>query len=231
VGDAEDITSNAERTLDWSWVHENNLNAYSNGDMNLFHNSISTFSRDDDAARGTFKLNLLADGVQRLDMANSAEFIVKWDGGETISTAFETQSTLVWPEKMDFALIREDNIDLPKIGSPILNSRITIMLPESSGSSNLIKYVGPKFEKLGIDLVEMDFNDDSFLDLSGVKIDYNLNTNFDGISWSGLLDRDGFTEPIYKQSANSKYEDSKGGVTCYWGEMRETEIGLTRLGS
>jgi hypothetical protein len=232
VGDAEGITNNAERTLDWSWAHENNLIAYSNGDMNMFHSSISKLSTDDDAARGTFKLSLLANGVQRLDMANSGVFDAKWDGGETISTSFERQSTLVWPVEMDFALIRENNIDLPKIGSPILTSRFTIILPKSSGSSDLINYVGPDFEKLGIDLEEMDLN--SFLDLSSMKIDYNLGINFDEISWYGLQNPNGFTEPIYREAVTKNLRDSKGGVTCSWGEMRETEIGLApkiRLGS
>jgi hypothetical protein len=231
VRDAEGITNNAERTLDWSWTHENNLIAYSNSDMNMFHNSISKLSRDEDEARGTFKLSLLANGVQRLEMANSGVFNANWDGGETISTSFERQSTLVWPEEMDFALIRENNIDLPKIGSPLLNSRFTIILPESSGSSDFINYVGPDFEKLGIDLVEMDLN--NFLELSGLGIDYNLDINFDDINWYGLLNPNGLKEPIYRESVNKKFRDSKGGVTCSWGEMRETEIGepKIRLGS
>jgi hypothetical protein len=224
VGDAEDIINNAGGALGWSWDNENNLIAYSNGDMNMFHNSISQLSLGDDAARGTFTLDLLANGVQRLDMANSGAFNVKWDGGETISAAFEKQSTLVWPEKMDYALIRENNIDLTKTGSPILNSHVTIIMPESSGSSKLINYVGPDFEKLGINLDEMDLND--FLDLPSVKLDYNLGINYDDISWSGLLDFGGFTEPIYKEAVNSNFKDSKGGVTCSWGETRETEIGL-----
>lgn len=208
--------------LNFDWKKENTVIAYGNGPMSLYHESVNNIVFDGSVADASFDVNVLANGVQRLDLSSSGDLGINIEGGETITGGFSKEIVLEWPTEFNFAVIQSTSIDMSSIGT-LQDSKFTIIIPESANSEEIVKSIAPSFKELGVEVTSLDFSDPSFLELAGFDlegIDFALD-----LDWENLFNMDGFTMPVYSEKGKSHYHDSKDGVSCYWGETREVGIG------